>query len=375
VSLLAGVDIGASGTAHGPAARAGRALRDLGARTHKLPAGGERLTIQGRSLTLRGQRSVAAPARIAEEYLGLLMAGELLAGRRTVARARANGLTDGAPDAPAALIACRDGWLVARWRDETEPSLLEALVGPVKNADTAVAWRAAMEARLIVSPVRATPRVASPSASVLAPPRERRSGSRGLRVIDWTNLWAGPWATGELARDGVEVLRIEAPGRRDGYLRSRSGRRRWQRWNGSKRLIVRDARHPSGRRELREVIAGADILVTAHTPRVLPHLGFDDDWFATQAPHLFHLSLVAYEEPFTGLPGMGEQACALAGLFWRGQSRTPARPYPWADPLLGAWALLVLRAHAAAGNPRGGHLRLSLESAAARAITSIQEED
>jgi hypothetical protein len=327
--------------------------------------------VDRRSLTLRGRRSAAAPAQVADEYLGLLMAGDLLAGRRTV-RPRANGLAEGAPDVPAALVACRDGWLVARWRSADEPSLLEALVGPLENVDTLAAWHAAMEARLLVGPVRASPRVASPSVAVLAPSRERRSASRRLRVIDWTNLWAGPWATGELARDGVDVLRIEAPTRRDGYLRSRSGRRSWRRWNGAKRLILRDARDPSGRRELREIIAGADVLVTAHTPRVLPQLGFDDEWFAEHAPQLFHLSLVAYEEPFDGRPGMGEQASALAGLFWRG-ARTPARPYPWADPLLGAWALLVLRAHAAAGHPRGGHMRLSLEAAAARAITPIQE--
>lgn len=373
MTLLAGALVGTSGTARGPAARAARALRDLGARTEKLAVAEERLRLDRRSITLRGRGSVAAPAPVAEEYLGLLMAGDLLAGRRTLDRVRANALAEGAPDVPAALVSCRDGWLVARWRQADERSLLEALVGPLANADTRAAWHAAMDARLLVSPVRAAPRVASPSVTVLAPPGDGLGASRRLRVVDWTNLWAGPWATGELAREGVDVLRVEAPGRRDGYLRSLSGARCWHRWNGSKRLILRDARDRSGRRELGEIIAGADILVTAHTPRVLPQLGFDDDWFATHAPHVFHLSLVAYDEPFAGRPGMGEQASALAGLFWRG-GRTPARPYPWADPLLGAWALLVLRAHAAAGHPRGGHMRLSLEAAAARAMMPIEEE-
>lgn len=369
MTLLAGWQIAASGAELGPAARAARALRELGARTEWLNLTEERVTIDGHSIALGGEGTGGAPASVAEEYLGLLMAAELLAGRRSVARARTKGLAEGAPATPGSLIACRDGWLVARWRDENEAALLEALVGPFHRAAISVAWQAAMGARLLVSPVRAEPRVSSPLPLVLAPDGERRPGSRGPRVIDWTNLWAGPWATGELARDGVDVVRVEAPTRRDGYLRTRAGRRRWNRWNGSKRLLVRDAREHSARGELAEAISGADILVTAHTTRVLPNLGFDEDWFAKHAPHLFRLSLVAYEVPFTDAPGMGEQASALAGLFWRGVAQRPARPYPWADPLLGAWALVVLRAHAAAGHPRGGHLRLSLESAAARANT------
>jgi hypothetical protein len=348
-----------SGRDGGPAQRAARALRELGARTRRVAGRGERLRWGIRETRIGGMGGSA----VAAEYLGLAAAGGLLAGVPLVPAARVSELRDGRPARRAVRLRCADGWFVARWRSADEPELLRALVGPLERASVASVWRAAAEARLLVTPVRVAPRVCRPRMRVLQRHGGMSRTSGPARIVDWTNLWAGPWATGALARDGADVVRIEAPSRRDGY----HGGERWDRWNGAKRLLVADARDTRSREAIGAEISRADVLVSGHTPRVLPQLGFDDAWFRREAPGVFRLSLVAFEEPFTDAPGLGEHAAALSGLLTRREGASPAPPYPWADPLLGAWALLVLRAHAWAGHPAGGHIRLSLESAAARA--------
>jgi hypothetical protein len=99
------------------------------------------------------------------------------------------------------------------------------------------------------------------------------------------------------------------------------------------------------------------------TPRALRSLGFDDEWRSDHAPRLLHIELVAFEEPWADAPGLGEHASAEAGLLWGGGT-----PYPWADPLLGALALLLARVWLACDCARGGRVRLSLERAASLAF-------
>jgi crotonobetainyl-CoA:carnitine CoA-transferase CaiB-like acyl-CoA transferase len=135
-------------------------------------------------------------------------------------------------------------------------------------------------------------------------------------------------------------------------------------------MMLVDVRQADERGRLAEAIRVADILVDGNTPRVLPQLGFDEDWFRRNAPRVLRLSLVAFEPPFAELPGLGEHGASLGGLLADPGSYIPREPLPWADPLLGAWAELTIAAcigGRAAGQLVGGSVRLSLEGAAARA--------
>jgi len=402
---LAGWSAEAAGDPDGPAVSAAGALRRLGAMTAVAP-GAETLRLtaaDGRCLSvtvggwtdekaLRAKAGITARQRaggdppgdgpagaVVATYVGLVAAARAL----HVVSARPRDITVNSPAVAAGLLEglrpehaaadvlrAEDGWLVARWRDEQERVLFAALAGatgdgqllaPVEELATR-AW----ECRLLVAPVRAGPATA-PAAAVSL---RRRYGGRpaaGLRVVDWSPLWAGPWLTAQLARRGARVVRVEMPQRRDGLLRTPAGRRLWQRWNAGKALRLIDASIPAGRDELAEVVARADVLVTGQTPRVLPQLGLDNAWFARTAPHLLHMALVAYEPPHHDAPGLGEHASAVAGLLWRGDA-PPYPPLPWADPLLAAWGLVVVRAWLAAGAVVSGRVQLSLESAAGLAV-------
>ncbi|HEY7200214.1 MAG TPA: CoA transferase, partial [Candidatus Dormibacteraeota bacterium] len=168
-----------------------------------------------------------------------------------------------------------------------------------------------------------------------------------------------------LAAGGAEVVRIEHPDRPDGLRRGDPAL--WRRLNGAKRLLVADAATEAGRREVAEALRWADLVVSGHSPRVLPQLGFTPAWFRDRAPRAALLELVAYLPPHEGLPGLGEHAAAVAGLLWAG-ARRPRPPWPWADPLAGALCAALALAWDAVGGPSGARLRVSLEGAARLAL-------
>jgi hypothetical protein len=351
-------------------------------------------------LAARGPRGM-----VVAQYLGAVVAAAAL--RRAVAprfqvsagsggggaldgAVLARGLVEGidpAATVPAATLRCADGWLVTRWRHPSERHLLAAVLaaegldayGPdgldLRGCGVEAAWAAARACRLLAAPVRHPGGRWQPApvdAVYRAQPADPRPLGRGrLRVVDWTPLWAGPWATGRLADEGHLVTRIEPPARRDGLLRTAHGRACWHRWNGAKSLALLDAREPEGRRAVGELVAGSDVLVSGMTPRVLPQLGLDDDWFGRNAPCLLRVELVGFKEPNQDLPAVGEQAAAIAGLLSPERpEQPPFPPLPWPDPLLGANCLVAIRAWEAAGRPPGMRIRLSLEGAARSALAA-----
>jgi crotonobetainyl-CoA:carnitine CoA-transferase CaiB-like acyl-CoA transferase len=91
----------------------------------------------------------------------------------------------------------------------------------------------------------------------------------GLRVIELARILAGPWAGQTLADLGAEVIKVEAPEGDD--------TRRWgppfidrdgtpvaayfHSANRGKRSVVADFRTPEGQAKVRELVAGADVLI------------------------------------------------------------------------------------------------------------------
>lgn len=305
---------------------------------------------------------------IARTYTGLRLGANALRGRPALLRVDdilgelVEGMVDIEGNLGPCILRCLNGFVVTRWRNEADKQLFDALFsrqdGEIQAPVNEVV-RVSREVRLLVAPV-------APASMSLPSLPSMRSGSiprrERLRIIDWTPLWAGPWMTGQLAKHGHEVIRIEAPQRRDGLLRTKEGREFWNRLNGDKRLELIDASHARGRLDLQQLVRSADVLVSGVTPRVLPQLGLSAEWFTQHGTSLMHLELVAFEPPWSAYPGLGEHAAAAAGLLEAGDNQ--AQPLPWSDPLLGAWSLLVFEAWLSAGGAAPTHVRLSLEAAA-----------
>ena len=110
----------------------------------------------------------------------------------------------------------------------------------------------------------------------------------GVRVLDMTKVVAGPMATRFLAMLGAEVLRIDSPDHAEGRVLGVHDLALGKRW------ALLDARTPQGRERLRELVAGADVMVHGYHPRALEGLGLDADVRAKLRPGLVDVTLNAY---------------------------------------------------------------------------------
>jgi crotonobetainyl-CoA:carnitine CoA-transferase CaiB-like acyl-CoA transferase len=114
---------------------------------------------------------------------------------------------------------------------------------------------------------------------------------RDLRVVELAALWAGPAATALLARWGATVVKVESPQRLDGF-RDGDGTR-FETFNAGKRSVLLDLSDERGRASLHALLRDADVLVDAHSPRVLPNWGLDTSALRALNPSLVVLHLPA----------------------------------------------------------------------------------
>jgi len=127
----------------------------------------------------------------------------------------------------------------------------------------------------------------------------------GVRVIDLTQVFAGPTCTRILSDLGAEVIRMEAPARLD-ITRSlihadNDGRDvPWERGayfiirNAGKKEIVVDLNQERGRELLRGLIAQSDVLAESFTPRVMRAFELDYEHVRQIKPDIVMISLSGY---------------------------------------------------------------------------------
>lgn len=101
---------------------------------------------------------------------------------------------------------------------------------------------------------------------------------RGVRVLDFSHVIAGPFATFHLAQMGAEVIKVEKPGGGDVMRRSASGASAFTALNAGKITREIDMGSDEGRAALLAYAREADVLVDNYRPGVLQRhgLGYDD---------------------------------------------------------------------------------------------------
>lgn len=153
---------------------------------------------------------------------------------------------------------------------------------------------AGIEAQAPAPPVPAAPSLPAPS---LPPPAEPRGGLPldGVRILDFTVVWAGPYATMNLADWGAEVIRVESTSyfasstrgqlarppqemvlagaaSNIGYPDDEPGEQPWNRWAGfahharNKRSVTVDLSTTEGQEALDRLIAQADGIIENNLP-------------------------------------------------------------------------------------------------------------
>lgn len=143
----------------------------------------------------------------------------------------------------------------------------------------------------------------------------------GIKVVDFSQVGAGP-ACGMLLGDmGADVLKVEAPG---GDIGRKLGPP-WQggestvsmSFNRNKRSIVLDLKKPDGVAAARRLIAAADVVLESFRPGVMEKLGLGYPRLSETQPRLIFCSVSAYGQsgPWRDKPGVDGIIQAVSGLM------------------------------------------------------------
>jgi crotonobetainyl-CoA:carnitine CoA-transferase CaiB-like acyl-CoA transferase len=103
----------------------------------------------------------------------------------------------------------------------------------------------------------------------------------GVRVLDLTNVLAGPFCCYQLAQLGAEVIKVEVPGSgdlarqlgADPELNRRGMGASFLAQNAGKRSITLNLKHAGGREAFRRLVASSDAVVENFRPGVMDRLG------------------------------------------------------------------------------------------------------
>ncbi|MEZ5708089.1 MAG: CoA transferase [Blastomonas sp.] len=274
------------------------------------------------------------------------------------------------PNGSCRLVQALDGWIAVnlpRSEDrEAVPAWLECTaaedIWPVIMREAAkrpTGWLIE-RAQLLQLAVTAAGETAPALPKHLHPAtRPPASTLRGIKVVDLSVLWAGPLAAGLLAMLGADVTRIESEKRPDPGAQTTPMHDQWL--NGAKHRIKGEP----GDTETRDMIAGADILVTSARQHILARHGLTPEALFAANPRLIWIAITAHGwAGDNGLrTGFGDDCAAAGGLLdWQnGAPRFIGDAL--ADPLCGLLAARQALVMLAAG--RAGLLDCALAPSAA----------
>jgi len=144
----------------------------------------------------------------------------------------------------------------------------------------------------------------------------------GIRVVDLTLTLPGAMATQFLADAGADVLMVEPAG--GSPLRATAGWPGLARGKSSIELDIRDERN---RERLRELVADADVVITAMRPATAERLGLTPEWFAAWNPRVVSAAVTGFGSHGL-LSGIKGYEGLVMGKFGYYQSVHDATPRP-----------------------------------------------
>ncbi|MFW7342415.1 CaiB/BaiF CoA-transferase family protein [Pollutimonas sp. H1-120] len=139
-----------------------------------------------------------------------------------------------------------------------------------------------------------------------------------FRVIDLTQVRAGPTACRQLADWGADVIQVQMPEhmRGDDTLGGQDGSD-YQYTHRNKRSITLNLKEPEGIATLKRLIATADVVVENFRPDVKYRLGIDYETLSVDHPKLVYASISGFGQtgPYANRPGFDQIAQGTSGLM------------------------------------------------------------
>ena len=182
-----------------------------------------------------------------------------------------------------------------------------------------------------IAPAPVTPRSIGSRPSAGPPPPERPL--QGVRVLAFTQAWAGTWGTEQLALLGADVVQIEVPTRPDVWRGAgrpvpeaiRDPKIHQHRLNTcadyntvnlNKRSLTLNMTHPRGSEIFWEMLPRFDIVAENFSPHVMPNWGITLESLSAKRPGIIWASVSGYGTtgPFAEYPANGAMTEPMAGL-------------------------------------------------------------
>ena len=179
----------------------------------------------------------------------------------------------------------------------------------------------------------------------------------GVRVLDLTNVLAGPYCCYQLALLGADVVKVEQPGGGDlarqlgasAELNRTNMGASFLAQNAGKRSVALDLKDEDGRARLFELVATADALVENFRPGVMDRLGLGYQRLKAIRPPLVYCAISGFGQtgPLKDNPAYDQIIQGLSGIMsiTGTPSTAPLRVgYPVADTLGGLFGAFAVSA-------------------------------
>jgi crotonobetainyl-CoA:carnitine CoA-transferase CaiB-like acyl-CoA transferase len=147
----------------------------------------------------------------------------------------------------------------------------------------------------------------------------------GVRVLDLTNVLAGPYCGYQLALLGADVIKVEMPGRgdlarqlgADPQLNARNMGGLFLAQNAGKRSIILDLKEPADKASFLDLVGMADVLVENFRPGVMQRLGLAYDDLRLMRKDLIYCAISGFGQtgPLKDNPAYDQIIQGLSGIM------------------------------------------------------------
>ena len=178
-----------------------------------------------------------------------------------------------------------------------------------------------------------------------------------FRVLDLTNVLAGPFCCHQLAHLGAEVIKIEVPGRgdlarqlgADPELNKNGMGVSFLAQNAGKRSLTLNLKHPEGREIFFRLVEQADVVVENFRPGVMDRLGLGFEKLKEINPRLVYCAISGFGQdgPMKDSPAYDQIIQGLSGVMFvtgNGESGPLRVGFPLADTIGGITAAMGITA-------------------------------